>query len=101
VPSTAYAVLRVDVNVWVEVKPFNKLCVVASRVVTHKAVEFSGYIIVVKYSAYNIGLGGPNMVSEEVAKGYNNISLFEVGICSLVSYLSVPQGLALNGAKLP
>jgi hypothetical protein len=43
---------------------FNKLCVVASRVVTHKAVEFSGYIIVVEYSAYDIGLGGPSMVSE-------------------------------------
>jgi hypothetical protein len=64
VPSTAYAVLQVDVNVWVEVEAFNKLCVVASRVVTHKAVEFLGYIIVVEYSAYGIRLGGPSMVSE-------------------------------------
>ena len=83
--GTAYAVVRRDVDVRVQVKARNKLAVVAGRVIAHKAVELSGYFILIKDSAYDTPLGSPSMVSEKVAESNNNISLFEVSICRYVS----------------
>jgi hypothetical protein len=91
--STAYAVVRRDVDVRVQVKARDKLAVVTARVIAHKAVELSGYFVLVKHSTYDSPLGGPSIVSKKVAEGDNNISLFEVGICRRVSCFDFPQGL--------
>jgi hypothetical protein len=52
-----------------------------------KAVELSGYFVVIKDGAYNRRLGSSSMVPEEVSKGDNSVLLFKVGICRLVSSL--------------
>jgi hypothetical protein len=88
--STAYAVVCCDVNVRVQVKARDKLAVVTARVIAHKAVELSGYFVLVEHSTYDSPLGGPSIVSKKVAEGDNNISLFEVSICRRVSCFDFP-----------
>jgi hypothetical protein len=91
--STAYAVVRCNVDVRVQVKALDKLSVVVSRVIAHKAVELSGYFILIEHSAYDSPLSSPSMISVEVAEGDINISLFVVSICRRVSCFDVCQGL--------
>ena len=62
------------------VKPLNKLCVVATRVITHKTVDLAGYFVVIEDSAYNRCLGGPSIVSIEVSKSDNSVLLFVIDI---------------------
>jgi hypothetical protein len=85
IASTAYAVVRCDVNVRVQVKAYDKLAVVTAYVIAYKAVELSGYFVLIKHSAYDSPLGGPSIVSKKVAEGDNNILLFKVGICRRVA----------------
>jgi hypothetical protein len=91
--STAYAVVRCNVNVRVQVKARDKLAVVTARVIAHKAVELSGYFVLIKHSAYDSPLGGPSIVSKKVAEGDNNISLFEVSICRRVALALLKNSL--------
>ena len=63
IARTAYAVIRGDVNVWVEVKALNKLAVVTRRVIAHKAVKFRGDIVAIDSVEYELRLGSSSMVS--------------------------------------
>ena len=89
---------RIDVDVGVLIEARDERRVVTARVIAHKAVKLSGYIIFIEYSAQNSSLRVASMVAVEVAEGDNNIVLFKVGICSSVSDSSVPQGPALSTA---
>jgi hypothetical protein len=84
--STAYAVVHQDVDVGVQVEAPDELSVVVCCIITHKAVELSGYFILIKHSMYDSPLESFSMVSAEVMEGNNNILLFIVGICRCVSY---------------
>jgi hypothetical protein len=90
--GTAYAVVRRDVDVRVQVEALDELAVIAHCVIAYKAVELSGDFILIKDSAHDSPLGGPSMVSKKVAEGNNNISLFEVSICRRVSSFDFCQG---------
>jgi hypothetical protein len=84
--GTAYAVVHQDVDVGVQVEALEELSVVVCCDIAHKAVELSGYFILIKHSMYDSPLGSPSMVSAEVMEGDNNILLFVVGICRRISY---------------
>jgi hypothetical protein len=61
--SAAYALARIDVDVWVEIEALDKLAIVTGRIISHIAVELSGNVVVIKYSAYDSPLGRASMVS--------------------------------------